>query len=150
MNQYRLKKDMPDYKAGTIFTMDDNGRMTANSNTRFLFKNSINNFDDWFEDLGEKLYRRQQISYVNLNEMPNEIDCKALRISFHMLKTFLYEDSDWGIESLIKGGFHWVDISEYDSIEEIAETINYLNQLVSDGYIEIQDNPNIVWEGENE
>lgn len=148
-SEYRLKKDMPDIKAGTIFTMDDSNRLTTSINASVLFKNRINNFDDWFEPLGEKLYRRQLIRYITL---PTEIDpilgYKALRISFHMLKTFYYDDPEWGIRSLDKGKFEWVCISDSERLESIAGTIRYLNQLVSDGYIEIEDNPNIDWSKE--
>ena len=38
----------------------------------------------------------------------------------------------------------------YNGRYSSAEKLSYLNQLVRDGYIEIEDSPNIVWEDEDD
>lgn len=143
MKQYKLKKDTPEFPAGTIFTMDNSGAMTAyNCFEKSFHRQTTRNFDEWFEFWGNKEYRRQLIASVNLDGAKERV------IRFHMLKTFYYHDTEWGFVSLDQGNFESVFINEYDSLEERSIVIHYLNQLISDGYIEIEDNPNIVWEDE--
>lgn len=60
MTRYRLKKDTPEFKAGTVFDMIENvdvGKvltMNAPSEDAYAFEvDSIDNFDEWFEEVKE-------------------------------------------------------------------------------------------------
>ena len=74
------------------------------------------------------------------------------------IKDYYYMDSEWGIamcygKGLTDRGY----IENLDGCDDVGNKtkaaadkrlINLVNQLVRDGYIEIEDNPNIVWEDE--
>ena len=60
MTKYRLKKDTPEFKAGTVFDMIENidvGKvltMNAPREDAYAFEvDSIDNFDEWFEPLSD-------------------------------------------------------------------------------------------------
>lgn len=150
--KYRLKKDTPEFKAGKMFTRgedeyDNDCLFVAGEPAPSFEINLINNFDEWFEEVKEPEWGRKQIKNITYRYK----GCFEV-IKFRYIKDFYVcfldnrgqeEVSKWS-----KGFEDEFDI--YKGRYSSAEKLLYLNQLVRDGYIEIEDNPNIVWEDEND
>lgn len=101
-----------------------------------------------------KWYRRQikQIKVVKPDGQPIP-EVKYVDINFRYIKDCYYSDVEWGVELCQKGETDGYPTDVYDDniiSEEDEDVIMYLNQLVRDGYIEIEDNPNIIWEDEED
>lgn len=81
-----------------------------------------------------------------------------VEITWRYIKDYYYMDSEWGIAMCYKKGLTsreavenvdgCDDVGSQSRAEADKRLINLANQLVRDGYIEIKDNPNIVWEDE--
>ena len=70
---YRLKKDLPDLKAGEIFEDTDSfGHETSSmfdSRGTYRFeKDDIKHFDEWFEDLSSQKWTQKQIKQIEFGE----------------------------------------------------------------------------------
>lgn len=110
---------------------------------------SDKHFDEWFEEVKEKpKWVRKQIKQALFDD--NRLtDNEPVWVKMRFLKDFYFERSD------IRGIKHYKTGYELEKVlfkEEreilLPRTICFINQLVGDGYIEIEDNPNIVWEDE--
>lgn len=157
--RYRLKKDTPEFKAGSVFTRrkyeygdyDDDclfADISPGVSPVPAFDISlIDNFDEWFEEVKEPKWVRKCVK---------GIECKregvTVFIRFKFIKDFytwfLDRAGDDKIDEIPEG---WEDeFAVCERYSSDADKLFYLNQLIRDGYIEIEDNPNIVWEDENE
>lgn len=167
--KYRLKKDLPTLKAGAIFSDEDNEEMSWGRNLyytdengvlyRFYTKN-IDNFDEWFEEVKEPEWVRKQIKRIEFRipDGKNWSNNDYVEITWRYIKDYYYMDSEWGIAMCYKKGLTsreavenvdgCDDVGSQSRAEADKRLINLANQLVRDGYIEIKDNPNIVWEDE--
>lgn len=148
--KYRLKKDTPEFKAGKMFTRGenehDNDCLYAAGEPAPSFEiNLINNFDEWFEEVKKPEWVRKQIKNIKYRYK----GCFEV-IKFRYIKDFYVcsfdSRSNEEVSKWNKGFEDEFDI--YEGRYSSAEKLSYLNQLVRDGYIEIEDNPNIVWEDE--
>lgn len=68
MTKYRLKKDTPEFKAGTVFDMIGNidvGKvltMNAPREDAYAFEvDSIDNFDEWFEEVKQSSWEKPKV-----------------------------------------------------------------------------------------
>lgn len=116
---------------------------------------------EWLIDSGfaikvkEPKWIRKQIKLVRFDKPDGKHTSGSIfvRVNFVFIKTFYFEDSEYSVSSIKEGEDDYI---EFTTNENDAPTwdkwhqdnVNYINQLVRDGYIEIQDNPNIVWEDE--
>lgn len=88
MKRYKLKKDTPTLKAGTIFVEEGDNFNDYKElvqvvpygcpNRPFFAVSEINNFDDWFEEIHEYKRRRAEIGsqyYYYIDDSGN-IECK--------------------------------------------------------------------------
>ena len=170
MTKYRLKKDTPEFKAGTVFDMIENvdvGKVltrNAPSEDAYAFEvDSIDNFDEWFEEVEEKKepeWVRKQIKRIEFRipDGKNWANNDYVEITWRYIKDYYYMDSEWGIAMCYgKGLTSREAVEKVDAYDDAGSQsraaadkrlINLVNQLVRDGYIEIQDSPNIVWEDE--
>lgn len=150
--KYRLKKDLPDMEAGEIFDDTDSfGHETSSmfdSRGTYRFeKDDIKHFDEWFEDLGSQKWTQKQIKQIEFGK--HKLVCVVVR--FIKSQNYIGYDNELG---------DVVASNEYGEVKKIwfnaneskfwrQEDYDILNQMIRDGYIEIEDNPNIVWEDEN-
>ena len=146
MTKYRLKKDTPEFKAGTVFDMIENvdvGKVltrNAPSEDAYAFEvDSIDNFDEWFEEVGKSRYRRKLVKAVH---------GKGTRINYMVVKTFYLPVGEWDSEHKAAFRMEPGDVAGFAGYDEDVK--GYINQMVELGFIEVEDNPNIVWEDEND
>lgn len=149
--KYRLKKDTPEFKAGSMFTRrkyeygdyDDDclfADISPGTSPVPAFDISlIDDFDEWFEDLGSQKWTQKQIKAVH---------GKGTRINYMVVKTFYLPVGDWDSEHKTAFRMEPGEVAGFVGYDEDVK--GYINQMVKLGYIEVEDNPNIVWEDENE
>lgn len=151
--KYRLKKDTPEFEAGQMFTRgrdeyDNDCLFDASAPLPAFDVSLIDNFDKWFEEVKEPVWVRKQIKQIEFSE--HKLVCVVVR--FIKEQRYIYNDKEFG---------DCVSCNEVGEIKKIycganeskfwqQENHDILNRMIRDGYIEIQDNPNIVWEDENE
>lgn len=164
--KYRLKKDTPDMEAGEIFDDTDSfGHETSSmfdSRGAYRFdKDDIKHFDEWFEEVKEEpTWVRKQIKRIEFRipDGENWAGNDYVEITWRYIKDYYYMDSEWGIAMCYKKGLTSREaVENLDACDDVGSKskaaadkrlIKLANQLVRDGYIEIQDSPNIVWEDE--
>ena len=150
MTKYRLKKDTPFYKKGTEFCEDWNckGVLLDDYCSVVANLNELDNPDEWFEEVKEPKWVRKQIKQVLFDD--NQLtDNESVWVKMRFLKDFYFEKTDIRGIKHYKAGYELEKVLFKEEREILLpQTIYYINQLVRDGYIEIQDNPNIVWEDE--
>ena len=149
MTKYRLKKDTPEFKAGSMFTRrkyeygdyDDDclfADISPGVSPVPAFDISlIDNFDEWFEEVKEPAWVRKQIK---------EVHGKGTRINYMAAKTFYLPVVEWCSEHKTAFRMEPGDVAVFVGYDEDVK--GYINQMVELGYIEVEDNPNIVWEDE--
>lgn len=148
---YRLKKDLPDLEAGEIFDDTDSfGHETSSmfdSRGAYRFeKDDIKHFDEWFEDLSSQKWTQKQIKQIEFGEH------KSVYVVVRFVKSQNYIGYDNELGDVVASNEHgevkkiWFNANESEFWRQ--KDYDTLNQMVRDGYIEIEDNPNIVWEGE--
>lgn len=153
--KYRLKKDTPEFEAGQMFTRGrdeyDNDCLFAGSAPLPAFDVTlIDDFGEWFEVAEEPkkelTWVRKQIKRIEFDK--HKLVCVVVR--FVKSQNYICYDNELG---------DVVASNEYGEVKKIwfnaneskfwrQEDYDILNQMIRDGYIEIQDNPNIVWEDE--
>ena len=149
--KYRLKKDLPDLEAGELFDDTDSfGHETSSmfdSRGTYRFeKDDIKYFDEWFEDLGSQKWTQKQIKQIEFGEH------KSVWVVIRFIKSQNYIGYDNELGDVIAQNEHgevkkiWFNANESEFWRQ--KDYDTLNQMVRDGYIEIEDNPNIVWEDE--
>lgn len=172
--KYRLKKDLPTLKAGAIFSDDDNEEMLWGRNLHHydkggvlyrFYTEKIDNFDEWFEEIKEDKepeWVRKQIKRIEFRipDGKSSSNNDYVEITWKYIKDYYYMDSEWGIAMCYgKGLTSREAVEKVDAYDDAGSQsraaadirlINLANQLVRDGYIEIEDNPNIVWEDEDD
>lgn len=143
IKKIRLKKDTPDRKAGELFVlMSNNGiyEMDAGEDAPAAFHGGdIDNFDEWFEEVKQPEWVRKQIKAVH---------GKGTRINYMVVKTFYLPVGEWDSEHKTAFRMEPGEVAGFVGYDEDVK--GYINQMVKLGYIEVEDNPNIVWEDENE
>lgn len=159
MTKYRLKKDTPEFKAGEVFEMihniDVGDVLTQNAPRQDMYAfevDLIDNFDEWFEEVkDEPKYLRRLIKELKFGKK-DEVE-----IVFRFIKDWYYYYYDEVMSNSMFDGYDegitermMLKLGKKDDVFDVGVTITGLNQLVRDGYIEIEDDPNIVWEDENE
>ena len=151
--KYRLKKDLPDLEAGEIFDDTDSfGHETSSmfdSRGAYRFeKDDIKHFDEWFEDLGGQKWTQKQIKQIEFGEH------KSVYVVVRFVKSqnYICHDNEFGdvVGSNERGEVKEILFSANEAKFWRQEDCDILNQMIRDGYIEIQDSPNIVWEDEND
>lgn len=145
--KYKLKKDLPTIKAGAIFMdkdpADNQDEIYCKDPNGYFYsfgRELIDNFNEWFEVVKEPAYRRQLIK---------KIHGKFANTNYRAIKAFYLPIGEWIGEHecayKMKPGEVAGFVGKYDE-----DVIGYINQMVKLGYIEVEDNPNIVWEDEND
>ena len=153
MAKYRLKKDTPEFEAGQLFTRGedeyDNDCLFFGSAPLPAFDVSlIDNFDEWFEEVKEAS-ELKQIKQVHIAALKDgESGYKYTDVQYRFIKPFYYDGKKWGVGVYAKNSTSSQRFYMDDKPDESAylNKVAFINQLVRDGYIEIQDSPNIVWE----
>ena len=153
MTKYRLKKDTPFYKKGTEFCedwfhkgvlLDDYCSVVANLN-------ELDNPDEWFEEVKEPTWVRKQIKQVVYhNAKTDTLNWKYVDVKYRFIKGHFYYDSRTSFSINNKLDESEIRFFENANGDELRRMLGYFNQLIRDGYIEIENNPNIVWEGEDD
>lgn len=151
--KYRLKKDTPEFEAGQMFTRGrdeyDNDCLFAGGAPLPAFDVSlIDNFDKWFEAAKEPkkepTWVRKQIKQIEFGKH------KSIYVVVRFIKEqrYIYNDKEFGdcVSCNEVGEVKKIYFSANESKFWQQEDCDILNQMIRDGYIEIQDNPNIVWE----
>ena len=100
------------------------------------------------EEVKEPEWVRKQIKQVLFDD--NQLtDNESVWVKMRFLKDFYFEKTDIRGIKHYKAGYELEKVLFKEEREILLpQTIYYINQLVRDGYIEIQDSPNIVWEDE--
>lgn len=142
MTKYRLKKDLPDLEAGEVFDVTDNldeetSSMFDSRGAYRFDKDDIKHFDEWFEEVGKPRYRRKLVKAVH---------GKGTRIDYMVVKTFYLPVVEWCSEHKTAFRMEPGDVAGFTGYDEDVK--GYINQMVKLGFIEVEDNPNIVWEDE--
>lgn len=156
--KYRLKKDTPNYDAGSIFIVrtDDTNTISLNGNDDIEDINgnfydkvaNIKHFDEWFEvakePKKEPTWVRKQIKQIEFGK--HKLVCVVVR--FIKNQNYICYDNELGdvVASNECGEVKKIWFNANESKFWQQEDYDILNQLIRDGYIEIQDNSNIVWE----
>lgn len=151
--KYRLKKDTPEFKTGSMFTRrkyeygdyDDDclfADISPGVSPVPAFDISlIDNFDEWFEEVKEPkkepTWVRKQIKAVH---------GKGTRINYMVVKTFYLPVVEWCSEHKTAFRMEPGEAACFAGYDEDVK--GYINQMVRLGFIEVKDNPNIVWEDE--
>ena len=152
IKKIRLKKDTPDHKAGELFVLMSNNGIyeidAGEDDPSVFYGGDIKNFDEWFEVVEEPEWVRKQIKQVLFDD--NQLtDNESVWVKMRFLKDFYFEKTDIRGIKHYKAGYELEKVLFKEEREILLpQTIYYINQLVRDGYIEIQDSPNIVWEDE--
>lgn len=114
------------------------------------------------EEVKEPEWVRKQIKRIEFRipDGKNWAGNDYVVIEWRYIKDYYYMDSEWGVAMCYKKGltsrYDVENVDEHDDAGSKSRAaadkrlINLANQLVRDGYIEIEDNPNIVWEDEDE
>ena len=157
--KYRLKKDTPEFEAGQMFTIGEdeygNDCLFAGSAPLPAFDITlIDNFDEWFEVANEPkkepTWVRKQIKRVDITALDKsgESGYKYTDVQYRFIKPFYYDDAECGVDVYTKNSTSYQRFYMDDKPDELGylNQVALINQLVRDGYIEIQDSPNIVWE----
>lgn len=153
--KYRLKKDTPEFEAGQMFTRGrdeyDNDCLFAGGAPLPAFDVTlIDNFDEWFEvaeePKKEPTWVRKQIKQIEFGK--HKLVCIVVR--FIKSQNYIGYDDEFGdmINYNEPGEIKKIYFHADDQGSWRQKDYDILNQMVRDGYIEIQDNPNIVWEDE--
>lgn len=153
MTKYILKKDTPFYKKGTEFCEDwfHKGVLLNDDCNAVASLNELDNPDEWFEEVKESTWMRKQIKRVVYhNAKTDTLNWKYVGVKYRFVKAHFYYDSRTGFSINNKLDESEIRFFENANGDGLRRMLGYLNQLVRDGYIEIEDNPNIVWEDENE
>ena len=156
--KYRLKKDTPEFEAGQMFTRGrdeyDNDCLFAGGAPLPAFDITlIDNFDEWFEEAKEERevkekpkWVRKQIEQIEFGEH------KSVYVVIRFVKSqnYIGYDNELGdvIASNEDGEIKKIWLNANESKFWRQKDYDILNQMIRDGYIEIQDNSNIVWEEE--
>ena len=154
--KYRLKKDTPEFGAGQMFTRRedeyDNDCLFAGSAPLPAFDVSlIDNFDEWFEEVKEPEWVRKQIKRILFDDTREDIiGWKYTNMRYRFIKDYYRYDSQTSFGLYENGTRAEFRFLEKTNSPERDNALHYFNQLIRDGYIEIEDNPNIVWEDEND
>ena len=155
MTKYRLKKDAPMDKAGTIFELHDNDGFKWLASDKCETQcplNLVNNFDEWFEEVKEEKeprWVRKQIKQILFDDTREDIiGWKYTNMRYRFIKDYYRYDSQTSFGLYENGTRAEFRFFEKTNSPERDNALHYFNQLVRDGYIEIQDSPNIVWEDE--
>lgn len=151
--KYRLKKDAPMDKAGTIFELHDDCEFkwlgSDKCETQYQI-NLIDNFDEWFEEVKEPTWVRKQIKRVDITALnkSGESGYKYTDVQYRFIKPFYYDDTEWGVDVYAKNDTSYQRFYMDDKPDKSTylNKVALINQLVRDGYIEIENNPNIEWE----
>ena len=153
--KYRLKKDTPMDKAGTIFELHDDceHEWLASDECKTQYQiNRVDNFDEWFEEAKEPEWVRKQIKRVDITALnkSGESGYKYTDVQYRFIKPFYYDDAECGVDVYAKNSTSYQRFYMDDKPDELGylNQVAFINQLIRDGYIEIEDNPNIVWEDE--
>lgn len=164
IKEIRLKKDTPDHKAGELFVLMSNNGIyeidAGEDDPSVFYGGDIKNFDEWFEVVEEPEWVRKQIKRIEFRipDGKNWSNHDYVVIKWRYIKDYYYMDSEWGIAMCYKKGL--TDSGAVENVDACDDAgsksraaankrlIKLANQLVRDGYIEIQDSPNIVWEDE--
>ena len=155
--KYRLKKDTPEFEAGQMFTRGEdeygNDCLFAGSAPLPAFDITlIDNFDEWFEEAKEKKepkwVRKQIKQVVYHNAKTDTLNWKYVDVKYRFIKGHFYYDSRTSFSINNKLDESEIRFFENANGDELRRKLGYFNQLIRDGYIEIDDNPNIVWEDE--
>ena len=153
IKKIRLKKDTPDHKAGELFVlMSNNGvyEIDAGEDDPSVFHGGdIDNFDEWFEEVKEPEWVRKQIKQILFDDTREDIiGWKYTNMRYRFIKDYYRYDSQTSFGLYENGTRAEFRFLEKTNSPERDNALHYFNQLVRDGYIEIQDSPNIVWEDE--
>ena len=140
--KYRLKKDLPTMKAGQMFARGEDAYGTdclfaIASPVQVLDVSLIDNFDEWFEEVQEPEWVRKQIKKVH---------GKGTDINYRVVKGFYLPVGEWTSEHKTAFIMEPGDVAGFAGYDEDVK--GYINQMVELGFIEVEDNPNIVWEDE--
>lgn len=162
--KYRLKKDTPNFEAGSIFVIHSDEGSIFPQASDFIYDprgnyydsvGNIKHFDEWFEEVKEEpTWVRKQIKRVDITALNEggESDYKYTDIQYRFIKPFYYDDEEWGVGVCAKNDTSYqrfyMDDKPGKSI--YLNKVAFINQLIRDGYIEIKNNPNIVWEDEDD
>ena len=151
--KYRLKKDAPMDKAGTIFELHDDceHKWLASDECKTQYQiNRVDNFDEWFEKVKEPTWVRKQIKQILFDDTREDIiGWKYTNMRYRFIKDYYRYDSQTSFGLYENGTRAEFRFLEKTNSPERDNALHYFNQLVRDGYIEVQDSPNIVWEDEN-
>lgn len=162
--KYRLKKDTPEFKAGSVFTRRKYEYGDYGDDCLFAdispgvspvpaFDISlIDDFNEWFEEVKESRkepeWVRKQIRQVIFdNSRRDIIGWEYTDMEYVYIKDYCYYDSQTSFSFHEEGTRMMFRFFEKTNSPERDNVLRYFNQLIRDGYIEIKDNPNIVWEG---
>ena len=153
IKKIRLKKDTPDHKAGELFgLMSNNGIYEIDAgedDPAVFYGGDIDNFDEWFEEVKEPEWVRKQIKQILFDDTREDIiGWKYTDMRYRFIKDYYRYDSQTSFGLYENGTRTEFRFLEKTNSPERDNALHYFNQLVRDGYIEIQDNPNIVWEDE--
>lgn len=155
--KYRLKKDTPEFEAGQMFTRGrdeyDNDCLFAGGAPLPAFDVSlIDNFDEWFEvaqePKKEPAWVRKQIKQIEFGEH------KSVYVVVRFVKSQNYIGYDNELGDAVARNEHgeikkiWFGANESKFLRQ--EDYDILNQMIRDGYIEIEDSSNIIWEDAND
>ena len=152
IKKIRLKKDTPDHKAGELFVLMSNNGIyeidAGEDDPAVFYGGDIKNFDEWFEVAKEPTWVRKQIKQIEFGEQ------KSVYVVVRFVKSqnYIGYDNEFGdvIASNEPGEIKRIYFHADDNGSWRQKDYDTLNQMIRDGYIEIQDSPNVVWEDEND
>ena len=144
MAKYRLKKDTPEFEAGQMFTRredeyDNDCLFVSGAPLPAFDITLIDNFDEWFEVAQEP---KKEPTWVR--KQIKEVHGKGTRINYMVVKTFYLPVVEWDSEHKAAFRMEPGDVAGFAGYDEDVK--GYINQMVELGFIEVEDNPNIVWE----
>ena len=110
--------------------------------------NGLDNPDEWFEEVKEPTWVRKQIKRIEFGE--HKLVCVVVR--FIKGQNYICYDNELGdvVANNEPGEIKEIYFAVNDSSFWRQKDSDILNQMIRDGYIEIEDNPNIVWEDEDD
>ena len=148
IKKIRLKKDTPDHKAGELFVLMSNNGIyeidAGEDDPAVFYGGDIKNFDEWFEEVKESTWVRKQIKQIEFGKH----NLVYVVVRFIKSQNYICHDNEFGdvVGRNERGEVKEILFSANESKFWHQEDYDILNQMIRDGYIEIQDNPNIVWE----
>ena len=102
--------------------------------------------EEWFQWLIDNGFAKEVKEPEWVRKQIKEVHSKNIHINYKVVKAFYLPVGEWTSEHKTAFRMEPGDVAGFVGYDE--DVIGYINQMVKLGYIEVENNPNIVWDDE--